>query len=431
MASTSSALSETSEVVKKKPPTLASILNQKNAQWYYSGQAISLTGLMLRAATLSLFLVALLGKQKAAPYIGIVWAANLLAGSFFGAMIGLFLDRVDKRRALQITAVIGIVQGLILAYLTRNGVHTSEQLKMSVVWEIITITCIGCIPYAIDGICRNAMVKDALVDRDDHGLGAIIFNSLYNFGLIIGNGLAGLLVGSIGFANLFLINAASYIVLIFALEKMDFTHLEPIPIWNGMIKEVNAGMRYTFGNPGIRICILLSCVVTVFGFAYNILLAVINETMFNGGPKEFSYLGISAGLGSLVVSLFAVFYGSKNRKMTVIGACLAIGIAHIVLAHTRNINVGSVLLFVSGVGFMCAFLPLRGALMHLIEDRKRSSIVLGITFQFFFGGMMVSAFCSGYAAKHFGCPTVLQTCGIVLVLVGIVTPFLPGIKKIG
>jgi len=44
---------------------------------------------------------------------------------------------------------------------------------------------------------------------------------------------------------------------------------------------------------------------------------------------------------------------------------------------------------------------------------------------------MVSAFCSGYAAKHFGCPTVLQTCGIVLVLVGIVTPFLPGIKKIG
>jgi len=129
MASTSSALSETSEVVKKKPPTLASILNQKNAQWYYSGQAISLTGLMLRAATLSLFLVALLGKQKAAPYIGIVWAANLLAGSFFGAMIGLFLDRVDKRRALQITAVIGIVQGLILAYLTRNGVHTSEQLK--------------------------------------------------------------------------------------------------------------------------------------------------------------------------------------------------------------------------------------------------------------------------------------------------------------
>jgi MFS family permease len=425
----STSLSQTSDSVQPKPRV--HILSQRNAQWYFGGQAISLTGLMLRAATLSLFLIALLGKQKAAPYIGIVWASNLLAGSFFGAMIGLFLDRVDKRRALQITAVIGIAQGLILAYITRNGIHSPEKLKMTIIWEIVTVTVIGCFPYALDSICRNAMVKDALVDRDDHSLGAIIFNSLYNFGLIIGNGLAGLLVGPIGFSNLFLINAASYIVLIFALEKMDFTHLEPIPIWNGMIKEVNGGLRYTFGNTGIRICIILSSVVTVFGFAYNIILPVINETMFGGGPKEFSYLASSAGFGSLGGSLFAIFYGSKRKKITVVGACLALGIAQILLAYTRNIHIGAALMFISGAGFMCSFLPLRGALMHLIEDRKRTSVVLGITFQFFFGGMMVSSFSSGYAAKHFGCPAVLQMCGIALIITAVITPFLPGIKKIG
>ncbi|MES2216291.1 MAG: MFS transporter, partial [Patescibacteria group bacterium] len=70
---------------------------------------------MLRSSLLSLLLIDLLGPVKAAPLTGAVWALNVLPGAFFGVFAGIFLDRFDKCRILKITAVLGLIQALMLA----------------------------------------------------------------------------------------------------------------------------------------------------------------------------------------------------------------------------------------------------------------------------------------------------------------------------
>jgi MFS family permease len=403
------------------------VLEERNMQWYLGTQLISLTGLMLRSSLLSLLIVDLLGLAKAPPYVGAVWALNVIPGTFLGIFAGVILDRYDKRKILQITAALSTLQGAALAYLAYMDVH---HMSISM---IMGISLFGGFTNAIDGIGRNAIVKDAVINDYNHRSGAIFFNSLYTFAMVVGNGLSGYLIVWIGYGNSFMLNAVSFMVLIFGLRKLDFNHHEvketrPFNFgetWQSIIH----GGRYTFTEPGIRICILLAATITVFGFAYNVILTIINQAMFHGGPKEYSHLAMSAGIGSLVGSIVAILFSTARPKAFVIGGCLTIGLAQIALAHAPNSHWAMIALAVSGFGFMSCFLPVRGAIMHIVK-KELSGIVLGFTFMFFYGGMMVSSMGAGWLAKNIGCPAVLTICGTVLILTAIATPFLPGIEEI-
>ena len=413
-----------------QPATIMGILKQRNAQLYFIPMALSLTAVIVRVSGLAYFINKVLGKTEAIPYIGYVITMNLAAGAIFGTVGGLLLSRFESRRALQFVSVLSILQSVALAYITRHGENTPQADKMTAVWAVIIVSGIGSIPYAIDGICRNVLVKHALKDANDHGLGTNIFTSLYNFGLILSTPIVVALVPLVGFGGLFLVIALTSIFLMVTLHAMDLSHLKAIPEWDGFRKEISAGLRYTFNNAGIRLCIGLSTVITIFGFAYNVLMVTISSTMFSGTHNAFALLGLASGAGCALGTVIALRYGETHRKRCVIGCCLTGGIAQILMAMTQNIYVGEILMCCTGLGFMGSFMPLRGALATLIDNQHRTSFVIGVTFQSFFLGMSVSSTASSALAKHFGCPTVLVICGLGLTLTGIITPILSGIEKI-
>jgi MFS family permease len=403
------------------------VLNETNMRWYFGTQLFSLTGMMLRQSVLSLLIIDLVGVKNAPPLIGFVWALNVLPGAFLGIFAGMIVDHYDKRRILWITAGLGILQGGILAYLTYGNIHNIA------IWHIMAVMLFTGVTNSIDGICRNAIVKDAIVNTYNNRMASILFSSLYTFGMILGNGLAGYLVLSIGYSHTFMLNAASFVVLIFGLSQMDFSHVEikrqTKHVFSGAWAKTKTGLTYAFSEKGIRLCVLLAGGVTIFGFAYNVILSVIAKEMFHGGPKEYSYLAAVAGAGSLVGSILAVVLSEKFPKTFIVGGTLVAGIGQLTFAHTTNIHDAAIVVFFCGLGFMSAFLPLRGAIMHIVR-KDLVGIVLGITFMFFYGGMMMSSIISGYIAKHFGCQSVLTICGSVLVLIAIATPFLPGIEEV-
>jgi MFS family permease len=401
------------------------VLEERNLQWYFGTQLFSLTGLMLRQSILSLLIIDLVGVKNAPPFIGMVWALNVLPGAFLGVFAGIFLDVYDKRRILQITAILGLIQGLMLAYLCFRDVH---HIAM---WQIMSIMLFTGLTNAVDGIGRNVIVKEAVVHKYNTAAAAIIFNSLYTIGMIAGNGISGYLVLSIGYGWSFVLNALSFVILLFGLSKMDFGHVPRLekPRFRGIWETVKSGFVYAFTDPTIRISILLAAFITIFGFAYNVIMSVIAKEMFAGGPKEYSYLAAISGLGCLAGSAFAIIWGTRKPKASIVYGCYLLGLGQIIFARSTNIQTGAILLFLCGFGFMCAFLPLRGLLMHHV-DGPRTGIVFGILFMFFYGGMMLSSLGSGYIAKHFGCPAVLDLCGIVIFTTAILLPILPGYEYI-
>ena len=403
------------------------VLMERNMQWYFGTQLISLTGMMLRQSVLSLLIIDLVGVAKAPPLIGIIWALNVFPGAFFGIFAGMMVDHYNKRKILRITALLGTLQGAMLAYLTYKNIHNVA------VWQIMAIMLFTGLTNAIDGICRNAIIKDAIVNSYNNKTGSVLFTSLYTFGMILGNGLAGYLVLSIGYSNTFILNALSFIVLIFGLSRMNFDHVKVEErvdsVFIGAWSRARDGLLYVFSERGIRLCIILAGLITVFGFAYNVFLSIIAKQMFHGGPKEYSHLAAIAGVGSLIGSITSVVWGHRIPKTFVIVGCLIMGVGQILFSQTTDINHAAITIFFCGLGFMIAFSPLRGCIMHIVK-KELVGIVMGITFTFFYGGMMMSSLISGYVVKHYGCSTVLMGCGITLILIAIVAPFLPGIEEI-
>lgn len=417
-------------------------------RWYFVTQVVSLTGLMLRGSVISLLLLALLGAEKVALVMGTIWAMNVLPGAFLGALAGLYIDRSDKRKVLTVTAIISVLQAVALAYIAYAfaepilRAHRLVSTHHPIIIAIFVLAVIGGFANALDGICRNVIVKDALPDmrdkaanRKNQTLGGIMFTALYTLAMPVGDGISGYMVHWFGYSTTFIVVGLTFMVLIFGLSRMDFSHrsAEKLP-WKGVWHSLNENARYAVRMPVVRTCILVAAAITVLGFSYKVTLTIIAKTMFSsgphhGGPEDYSFLAAAAGIGSLVGAIVTMIYSSKRPVQFVVCGCLMCGLSQMLLVFTEDINVGALLLFFTGCGFMPAFMPFRGVMMSVVED-KRIGIVFGFMFMFFYGSMMVSSFIAGYLAKHYGCEAVLDFCGIGLIAVAGLVPFLPSMKEL-
>ncbi|MCC6290993.1 MFS transporter [Candidatus Nomurabacteria bacterium] len=405
------------------------LLRERNMRWYLGGQLVSLTGTMLQSAVLSLLIIELTKSRPADAvfWVGLVWALNFLPGAATVLVTGIYIDRWDKSRVLKITSILGMLQSFALALLVATNMIT--------VWWICVLALLMGAISAFDGPARNAIIKEAVLDGRNVISAGAAFNSLYNLANIVGPGLAGPLVLTIGYGWSFTINGLSFAAVILALMKMSFEHLgEKASVANSQVKVwdlAKEGFRHVFEKPNLQLCIVLSASICIFGFSYNTILAVVAKEMFVGDyHKIYSWFGVASGLGGFLGSFVAVFWLKRfSVKSSVVGGCLLTGSCLVGFAHTSSLWLGIPLVFWSGFGFMLSFSPLRGAVMHLASPRFIGR-VLGIALFFFFSAMMLGPFLIGLSAKYWGCPVVLLTSGVSLLVIAVATPFLPGINEI-
>jgi len=403
------------------------VLGERNMRWYLGGQLVSLTGTMLQSAVLSLLIIKLTGKTDAAYWVGVVWALGLLPGIFLGPFAGVFLDRSNKKNILIVTGLLGIAQALTLAYLTHVGRITIAEINLlAVLMGIVN---------AIDGPGRNAIIKDAVLHAHNVRKASKMFTSLYNLAQVAGPGLAGFLVLSFGYSFTFVLNALSFVALIVALLKMKFiprvfetasAETENRGTWN----LVRSGGRYILSEPSIAICVVLTSVVWAFGFSYYAILAVIARDMFNGNPIVYSHLAASSGVGSFLGALVVIKFDERfSHTFLVAGGAFLAGTALFVLSKMGSVHPAMVLVAATGFSLMVCFSTLRSSIIHLARQ-ELTGVVMGFTFTFFYGGMMLGSFGAGYIANRFGCSTELSICGVALGITGLSVPLLPGVKRL-
>ena len=253
------------------PRTFIHVLEERNMRLYFGTQLISLTGLMLRSSLFALLILTILhgDREKAAPIIGWVWALGLLPGIFLASYAGMKLDAHDKRRVLYLTAVINMILAGVVALM-------SLRIDLIGIWQIYSIALLGGVVAIFDGVGRSSIIKEATLDQRNVQMGGMMFNAIYSIGMAFGNGLSGYLIRWIGFPGAFLVNLLSFGVLIWGLSQMDLTHVEPRKQQpkRSTRKVLAEGWNYVFAHRSLSTCIILSAFLSVFGFAYNVVLAV-------------------------------------------------------------------------------------------------------------------------------------------------------------
>jgi MFS family permease len=229
-----------------------------NYRRYYAGQSISLIGTWMQMTAQSWLVYTL---THSGEMLGVIIALQTLPVLVLGPYGGVVADRVDKRRMMiGLQSVMG-VQALILGLLTVTG---SVQ-----VWEIGILAVMLGFNNAFENPSRQSFMMELV--GAEHLRNAVSLNSvLVNVARAIGPAVAGILVATVGEGECFLINAASFIPVVFTLTSLDTTKLRtvtPTPRARGQLRE---GLRYIRSAPTLAVPLVMMAITGCLTYEFHV-----------------------------------------------------------------------------------------------------------------------------------------------------------------
>lgn len=269
--------------------------------------------------------------------LGLSFAVPMIVFPFAG---GVVVDRIDKISLLKITQTGMMVTAFILALLTWTNLIS--------VWHILAASFIGASFLAFDNPARQALVP-ALVEPRDL-LNALSLNSAtYTGAALVGPALAGALLGPLGAGSLFMLNAISFLSVMFALFSMKNVKSnsgnKPVSLKESALK----GLIYAWKTRFILALLMLSTLASFFGRSYQNLLPIFARDIFRSGAGGYGLLLSSGGAGALAGAFgLASAKNLKRHGALLILSGLVFSIFIILFAFSSSLLLGILFLFIAG-----------------------------------------------------------------------------------
>ena len=226
--------------------------------------------------------------------IGVIAVFDTVPRLLIGAVGGAIADRFDRRRVLMITQSLAMLQAFAYWLLVKF-----EGIEL---WHIALLAFFLGVVNTINQTARQSLVN-SLVPKEEL-LNAIgLQSSVFNFSKIMGPSAGGLIIAYIGIAGCFLINALSFVYLIFNLYQMELPPWEGRHHKQGLLADIKEGFVYLRGNRRMLYIVGISYVMALFGAPYNRFLPMFATNVLHVGASGFGILMSAPGIGATVASL--------------------------------------------------------------------------------------------------------------------------------
>lgn len=387
-------------------PSMFRALKVFNYRLWVTGALVSNIGTwMQRVAQDWLVLTVLTNNSGTAA--GITTGLQFLPIIFLGPYAGLLGDRVNKRKLLLLTQTAMGFCALLLGILV---VTNTVQL-----WHVYVLALLLGVASAFDAPSRQAFVSEVVGKADVPN--AVALNSAsFNLARLAGPGVAGLVIAMVGTGPAFLINAASFVAVIFSIWKMRVHELIPpikVPRAKGQIRE---GLVYIRQRPDLLMIMILVFIVGTFGMNFQITNALMATTVFNLGPGEYGLLGSVMAIGTLAAALLAA-RRKKTRMLYVVGGALAFGVTVGVAAIMPSYFWYAVALVPVGLAAL-TFMNACNTTVQLTTDATMRGRVLAVYMVVLQGGTPIGAPLVGWIATEFGARWSLGLGAVVALVAG-------------
>lgn len=310
-------------------------LGVRNYRLFFTGTAVSATGQWLQVVAQGWLVLQLTDDGRALGGLTAVQFLPILLGGAWGGVVA---DRFDKRRILLWTqSAAGLLAlGLGLAVL-------ADLESIGLVYGFAL--CLGCI-NAVDNPTRRSFVSELV--PADHISNAVSLNtSVFTSARVVGPSLAGLLIGQVGIAWCFLLNAVSFLAVLTALTSMNPDELNSSPPQPKERGQIRAGIRYVMGAPEVKLALLMTGVVSTMAFNYQVVMPLFAERVFDGDASTYGLLLSATSIGSLAGSLVSASREAITMRF-VAAASFAFGVAMTVAAMAPTLPVALVLVVPMG-----------------------------------------------------------------------------------
>ena len=189
-------------------PTGLRALNHDDFRRFFGAQIVSQLGSWMQSVAQSWLVLELTNS----PFrLGLLGALQFGPFLFLSPVSGAIVDRLPRRRLLIVTQILFALQSLGLALLVSTG-HGAY-------WAIALLATMAGFANTLDQPARQAFVT-ALVGRGDVLNAVVLTSAAFNATRIVGPAAAGLLIGQIGVAPAFVVNALSFLVVVLTLVRL-------------------------------------------------------------------------------------------------------------------------------------------------------------------------------------------------------------------
>jgi len=333
-----------------------------NYRRYFAGQVVSLSGNWMQTVGELWLVLSLTGNPLA---VGITTALQFTPMLLVGALGGVVADRFDKRRLLIHTQMAMALPAIALWILVSSGAVQT--------WMIFALVFVRGSVNAVDNPARQAFLVELVSPA--RLVNAVGLNSaLVQVARVAGPALAGVTIATVGVADCFLVNAASFAAMIAALRLMrpDEMHIvEPTPRKPGQLR---SALRYVRATPALLIPLVLMGVIGTLSYNFQTLMPLLARFTFHGDAGTYAALTTAMGIGALVGALVA----STRREIgpqLLVAAAVAFGGGLLLAAAAPNLTSEAIALALTGAASVTFASSVNSSLQLRVRPNMRGRVM--------------------------------------------------------
>ncbi len=344
-----------------KWPAPLQALEHRTFRWLWIATFVSNSGSwMQRVATA--WLVYTLGNSEA--WLGFDAAMAAIPTFLVLPFSGVLADRFDRRGVLILANILNASFAVLLAAIWWSGSLAA--------WHLLIGSFLSAMVTALASPASQALVPTAA--GEDHIPNAVALNSFqYNVARAVGPAIGGLALVSVGAGWCFILNALTYLGLIFAVLSVP-SLAKPLGRKASALESAKEGLHFFQHNTNVRRSIALVLILAFGGAPMVMLLPAIAKGVLNEGATGYTLLLSGFGVGAALAGALLTFLRPSRLPQWIIGAAIICAVCHVAIVFTSTMAIAVAIAVIAGWAFVGAMIELGTQLISETPDELRGRI---------------------------------------------------------
>jgi MFS family permease len=395
---------------------LTPLRRSRDFRWLIAGELVSVLGTQLTTVAVPYQVYRLTHSSLDVGLVSLFQLFPLIAGSLLGGSV---VDAMDRRRLLMVAQV--------LPALCSAGLALNTDLGTSL-WPLFVLPAVSAGFSPLDNAARSAIVP-RLVRRSELSTANAMFQSLFQFGLVVGPAVAGLLLAGAGVRFVYWMDVASFGAALFGAFMMSPQPPLGATARRAGFRSIIEGLSFVRGRQNIQGAYLIDINAMVFGMP-RALFPALAIKLFGGGAATLGLLYAAPGAGALIGALTTGWVSRIRRQgRAVIVAVIAWGAAITAFGLVHWLPAALVLLAAAGCADVISAV-FRSTIVQLaVPDALRGRLA-GLQIAVVSGGPRIGDVEAGAVATGFGDTFSVVSGGLACIVGALVLArLLPGFRQ--
>jgi MFS family permease len=289
-----------------------SILRNREFLWLWAAGGMSHASRWMETGVLGWLILDLTDSPWHVALVGVSRSAPLLA---FGLFAGLIADRTNRWVVILCTQAVNAVgTGVLLVLLLLGAIQP---------WHVLLVAFIlGC-STILDMPSRRSLIYDLVGPQQV--VSAMSLETINNtVGKFLGPLVGGLMIEMTGFAGVYLLLMAVYLLALGLILQVRINLPAPPgttqPIWQSLV----SGIQYSLHNRVVLGVLCITVIMNALAFSYVQILPVVARDHLRVGPGLMGLLASADGMGTLIGALLLAALGNLpyHGRIFALGALL-------------------------------------------------------------------------------------------------------------